>query len=171
MGRHKLSRRRRGRRRGGGARRGFGQLHHHECIQSSGGIGYTWEHQAHSTTGARCRCARCIGPAADWAALGRGDGPRRHRRPVEVDLPADEGQIARRYDADMPSGRRWRDRSRRAAGRPDGWVVTICARGPPPPWAGRPAAREAVIAEEMKHAGCAPPALLIGAWVVPALVS
>ena len=141
----------------------------HECIQVLGGIGYTWEHPAHRYYRRALSLRALLGPAADWArqvaelAL---DGA---RRPVRVDLPADAEPLRTGIRADLAA-----DRGAGAPGAaPRGWRLAagwsrICPR----PGAGRPSPLEQlVIAEEMKQAGLRAPALLIGAWVVPALVS
>jgi 3-oxochol-4-en-24-oyl-CoA dehydrogenase len=139
----------------------------HECIQVLGGIGYTWEHPAHRYYRRALSLRALLGPSAEWArrvaelAL---DGA---RRPVRVDLPADaeplrtgiRGELAAIAALDPPA--------RTAGLAAGGWVVPHL----PAPW-GRAAGplEQLVIAEEMKQAGLRAPALLIGAWVVPALV-
>ena len=140
----------------------------HECIQVLGGIGYTWEHPAHRYYRRALSLRALLGPAADWArqvaelALG-GAG-----RPVRVDLPEDAGPLRTQIRADLAAVAALErpERTARLAG--GGWVVPHL----PAPW-GRAASplEQLVIAEEMKHAGLRAPALLIGAWVVPALVS
>jgi len=139
----------------------------HECIQVLGGIGYTWEHPAHRYYRRALSLRALLGPAADWArhvaelALGGA------RRPVRVDLPADAEPLRTQIRADLAAVAalgRPEQTARLAAG---GWVVPHLAA----PW-GRAASplEQLVIAEEMKHAGLRAPSLLIGAWVVPALV-
>ena len=139
----------------------------HECIQVLGGIGYTWEHPAHRYYRRALSLRALLGPAADWArhvaelALGGA------RRPVRVDLPADAEPLRTQIRADLAAVAalgRPEQTARLAAG---GWVVPHLAA----PW-GRAASplEQLVIAEELKHAGLRTPSLLIGAWVVPALV-
>jgi len=139
----------------------------HECIQVLGGIGYTWEHPAHRYYRRALSLRALLGPAADWArqvaelALGGA------RRPVRVELPADAEPLRTQIRADLAAVaalERPEQTARLAAG---GWVVPHLAA----PW-GRAASplEQLVIAEEMKHAGLRAPSLLIGAWVVPALV-
>ena len=139
----------------------------HECIQVLGGIGYTWEHPAHRYYRRALSLRALLGPATDWtrhvAELALGGA----RRPVRVDLPADAEPLRTQIRADLAAVaavERPEQTARLAAG---GWVIPHL----PAPW-GRAASplEQLVIAEEMKHAGLRAPSLLIGAWVVPALV-
>jgi 3-oxochol-4-en-24-oyl-CoA dehydrogenase len=139
----------------------------HECIQVLGGIGYTWEHPAHRYYRRALSLRALLGPSAQWArrvaelAL---DGA---RRPVRVDLPADAGPLRTGIRAELAAVAALDPPARTAGLAACGWVVPHL----PAPW-GRAASplEQLVIAEEMKQAGLRAPALLIGAWVVPALV-
>jgi 3-oxochol-4-en-24-oyl-CoA dehydrogenase len=139
----------------------------HECIQVLGGIGYTWEHPAHRYYRRALSLRALLGPSAQWArrvaelAL---DGA---RRPVRVDLPADAGPLRTGIRAELAAVAALDPPARTAGLAAGGWVVPHL----PAPW-GRAASplEQLVIAEEMKQAGLRAPALLIGAWVVPALV-
>jgi 3-oxochol-4-en-24-oyl-CoA dehydrogenase len=138
-----------------------------ECIQVLGGIGYTWEHDAHLYYRRALSLRALLGRSGGWdtrvtrLAL---DGA---TRPVRVDLPAEaetvRGQIAGELAviAAAPAEERAK---LLAAG---GWVTPHLPR----PW-GRGASPldQLVIAEEMRSAGLRAPGLGIGAWVVPALV-
>ena len=138
----------------------------HECIQVLGGIGYTWEHDAHLYYRRALSLRALLGPASGWARQVAGLALGGVRRPLTVDLPAGaqplragiRGQLAAIADG------RPQDRRRRLAD--EGWVMPHL----PAPW-GRDAGpvEQIVIAEEMQRAGLRAPALLIGAWVVPAL--
>ena len=139
----------------------------HECIQVLGGIGYTWEHPAHRYYRRALSLRALLGPSALWArrvaelAL---DGA---RRPVRVDLPADAEPLRTGIRAELAAIAALEPPARAAGLAAGGWVVPHL----PAPW-GRAAGplEQLVIAEEMKQAGLRAPALLIGAWVVPALV-
>jgi alkylation response protein AidB-like acyl-CoA dehydrogenase len=139
----------------------------HECIQVLGGIGYTWEHPAHRYYRRALSLRALLGPSAQWArqvaelAL---DGA---RRPARVDLPADAEPLRTGIRAELAAVAALEPPARTAGLAAGGWVVPHL----PAPW-GRAASplEQLVIAEEMKHAGLRAPALLIGAWVVPALV-
>ena len=140
----------------------------HECIQVLGGIGYTWEHPAHRYYRRALSLRALLGPSAQWArrvAELTLDGA---RRPVRVDLPADAEPLRTGIRAELAAVAALEPPARTAGLAAGGWVVPHL----PAPW-GRAAGplEQLVIAEEMKQAGLRAPALLIGAWVVPALVS
>ncbi len=138
----------------------------HECIQVLGGIGYTWEHPAHRYYRRALSLRALLGPAPDWArrvgelALGGAT------RPVRVDLPADAEPLRAQIRAELAGIAALEPAARTPRLADGGWVVPHL----PAPW-GRAAGplEQLVITEEMKHAGLRAPALLIGAWVVPAL--
>jgi alkylation response protein AidB-like acyl-CoA dehydrogenase len=140
----------------------------HECIQVLGGIGYTWEHPAHRYYRRALSLRALLGPSAQWArrvaelAL---DGA---RRPVRVDLPTDAEPLRTGIRAELAAIAALEPPAHTAGLAAGGWVVPHL----PAPW-GRTAGplEQLVIAEEMKQAGLRAPGLLIGAWVVPALVS
>jgi 3-oxochol-4-en-24-oyl-CoA dehydrogenase len=140
----------------------------HECIQVLGGIGYTWEHPAHRYYRRALSLRALLGPSGPWgrrvAELAL-DGA---RRPVRVDLPADAEPLRTGIRAELAAIAALEPQARAAGLAAGGWVVPHL----PAPW-GRAAGplEQLVIAEELKQAGLRAPALLIGAWVVPALVS
>jgi alkylation response protein AidB-like acyl-CoA dehydrogenase len=139
----------------------------HECIQVLGGIGYTWEHDAHlyyrRALSLRALLGNATGHAqraARLAAAGAG-------RPLTAELPPEAGPVHEHIRAELtaiaaaPAG----DQPRLLA--EGGWVMPHLPR----PW-GRGAAplEQLVIAEEMRAAGLRAQGLVIGAWVVPALI-
>ena len=139
----------------------------HDAIQVLGGIGYTWDHDAHLYYRRALSLRALLGPAGAWAERAAKLALGGTRRTLEVDL-ADEAVGARgriraemRAIAALDRGEHAREL---AAG---GWVMPHL----PQPW-GRAAgpAEQVIVAQEMKAAGLQPPQLAIGAWVVPALV-
>lgn len=138
----------------------------HECIQVLGGIGYTWEHDAHLYYRRALSLRAALGPGAPWARRAARLALAGARRPAAVDLPAEAeptrarvaGELAAITAADPA------ERSRLLAD--GGWVTPHLPR----PW-GRDAdaLEQIVISRELRAAGLRPPGLAIGAWVVPAL--
>jgi alkylation response protein AidB-like acyl-CoA dehydrogenase len=134
------------------------------CIQVLGGIGYTWEHDAHLYY-RRALSLRALLPGSPAAVTSLALAGA--TRPVTVDLPAEAEQVREAIRAELaqiaaaPADER--------AGRlgDGGWVTPHLPR----PW-GRAASplEQLVTAEEMKAAGLRPPGLGIGAWVTPALI-
>ena len=139
----------------------------HDAIQVLGGIGYTWDHDAHLYYRRALSLRALLGPSGAWATRAAELALGGTRRTLEVDL-ADEAAAERgriraqlRAIATLDRGKHAREL---ASG---GWVMPHLPR----PW-GRAAgpAEQVIVAQEMKAAGLQPPQLAIGAWVVPALV-
>ena len=141
-----------------------------DAIQIFGGIGYTFEHDAHLYYRRALTLRALLGSSAEWAepvadlALD-GVAPGRWRSTCPDDAAA-----AARGD---PGGDR---RDRRAGGQGAeagawpraGYVMPHLAR----PW-GRDAKplEQVLIIQELKAAQVKPPQMIIGAWVVPSLVA
>ncbi len=139
----------------------------HECIQVLGGIGYTWEHDAHLYYRRALSLRALLGDAADWATGAARLALAGARRPVSVDLPAEAEPVRASVRAELTAIAAT-DPSHHAKRLAEaGWVTPHLPR----PW-GRNSTplEQVVIAEEMRSAGLHPPGLVIGAWVVPALV-
>jgi alkylation response protein AidB-like acyl-CoA dehydrogenase len=139
----------------------------HECIQVLGGIGYTWEHDAHLYYRRALSLRALLGPSSEWAQQVAGMALDGVSRAPQVDLPA-AAEPARAQIRDElaaiaalePAART----ERLAAG---GWVTPHLPR----PWGrGAEPLEQIIIDQEMKAARLRAPALFIGAWVVPALV-
>jgi len=139
----------------------------HQCIQVLGGIGYTWEHEAHLYYRRAMSLRALVGSSNEWAEHVAGLALSGVSRPLQVELPGGgaelRAQIREELSAITPlTGR---DRTERIAA--DGWVVPHLPR----PWGrGAGALEQVVIAQEMRAAGIRAPGLVIGAWVVPALI-
>ena len=139
----------------------------HECIQVLGGIGYTWEHDAHLYYRRALSLRALLGPSGRWARQVAGLATAGVRRKLEIDLPPDaEGWRAGiRAELAEIAGLSWPDQVERfAAG---GWVAPHLPR----PW-GRAATpvEQVIIAQELRAARLRPPVLFIGAWAMTALV-
>ena len=139
----------------------------HECIQVLGGIGYTWEHDAHLYYRRALSLRALLGQPGGWAQQVAGLALGGVRRPLRIDLPAEAEPVRAQVREELaviaaaePAGRN----GLLAAG---GWVTPHL----PAPW-GRAAGplEQLVIAEEMRAARLRAPGLAIGAWVIPALV-
>ncbi len=139
----------------------------HDAIQVLGGVGYTWEHDAHLYYRRALSLRALLGPSALCAERAATLALRGARRSVSVEL-AEEGQEVRgRIRAELTALAATDPAyypERLASG---GWVMPHLPR----PW-GRGAGplEQVIIAEEMRAAGLRAPQLAIGAWVVPALV-
>jgi alkylation response protein AidB-like acyl-CoA dehydrogenase len=144
----------------------------HECIQVLGGIGYTWEHDAHlyyrrAMTLHTLLTAAVSEKAPGWdermAQLAL-DGA---NRPVRLELPGGDDNLRAGIRQELAEIARLQGRERSAALSAGGWVMPHM----PKPWGrGAGALEQLVIDEELRAAGIHVPGLAIGAWVVPALI-
>ena len=138
-----------------------------DCIQVLGGIGYTWEHDAHLYYRRALSLRALLGGSGVWAAEVARLALDGATRPMRVELPA-EAETVRTQVRDELAGIAAAPPAEHAKRLAEGgWVAPHMPR----PW-GRDASplEQLVIAEELKSAGLRPPGLGIGAWVVPALI-
>src|SRR5215471_17222005 len=137
----------------------------HECIQVLGGIGYTWEHDAHLYYRRALSLRALLGASGEWAQRVAGLALDGAHRPIRIDLPPEAAPVRSQVQAELAviAAARPADHNGRLA--EGGWVTPHLPR----PW-GREAGplEQLVIAEEMRSAGLRAPGLAIGAWVVPA---
>ncbi|HEX2320857.1 MAG TPA: acyl-CoA dehydrogenase [Streptosporangiaceae bacterium] len=138
-----------------------------DCIQTLGGIGYTWEHHAHLYYRRALSLRALLGPSLEWrervAAMAT-DGAMRAPR---VELPDGDAEFRAAVRTELAEIRKVTGSERTARLAAGGWVLPHL----PKPW-GRDAKplEQLVIDEEMRAAGVRAHNLAIGAWVVPALI-
>ncbi|NVI92740.1 acyl-CoA dehydrogenase [Actinomadura sp. BRA 177] len=136
-------------------------------IQIHGGIGYTYEHDAHLIYRRALTLRALLGRAsthrADVAAL----AVRGVRRPMSVELDEDAEPVREEIRARVAELAAMEPLDQRAAMADGGWVTPHL----PKPW-GRGAGplEQIVIQQELKAAQVRPVPLMIAAWVVPSLV-
>ena len=131
------------------------------CIQVLGGIGYTWEHDAHRYLRRALSLRALAGESAEWAARVAGTGP----RPVRIDLaePAARERI-RAQVAELAAIADDAERWDRMGGA--GWTVPHLHE----PWGLDATPLEQIlIQEEMAAAGVSGPQLGLATWLVPSL--
>jgi alkylation response protein AidB-like acyl-CoA dehydrogenase len=145
----------------------------HECIQVLGGIGYTWEHDAHLYYRRAMTLKALLGSAAPHSRAWNGHlvqlGLAGRRREIRLELPGGEAdeQLRAPVKAELAEIARLQGPARNAALAAGGWVLPHL----PQPWGrGAGALEQLIIDEELRTAGVHVPGLAIGAWVVPALI-
>src|ERR1700691_3837399 len=139
----------------------------HQCIQVLGGIGYTWEHEAHLYYRRALSLRALLGPSGDWAEHVPDLALSGVSRPVQVELPGGDAGLRAQIREELSEIAKLTGRDRQERIADGGWVVPHL----PGPWGREAGALEqVVIAQEMRAAGVRGPVLAIGAWVVPALV-
>jgi alkylation response protein AidB-like acyl-CoA dehydrogenase len=139
----------------------------HECIQVLGGIGFTWEHEAHLYYRRAMSLRALLGPSDGWARQVATLAMSGARRPVQLELPDADAPLRSAVRAELAAIAALTGAERTARLAADGWVAPHLPR----PW-GRGASplEQLVIDQEMRAAGVRAPSLVIGAWVVPALI-
>jgi alkylation response protein AidB-like acyl-CoA dehydrogenase len=139
-----------------------------DCVQILGGIGFTWEHDAHL----RLRRALALrqllgGEGALWRGVTAAAARTGEWRPrLELPPEAEEFRADARAAAASVAGFDPAEQRRRLA--PDGWAA---AHLPPPYGLGAGPLRQLVVEQELRAAGVRLPDLTIGNWVVPSLVA
>jgi 3-oxochol-4-en-24-oyl-CoA dehydrogenase len=138
-----------------------------DCIQTLGGIGYTWEHDAHLYYRRAMSLRALLGPSARWRKRVANLAIARGIERADLELPEGDAEFRAQVRAELTeiAAVTGKERTRHLAD--GGWVLPHLPR----PW-GRSAkpVEQIVIESEMRAAGIRPHNLAIGAWVVPALI-
>ncbi len=139
-----------------------------DAIQILGGIGFTWEHDAHIYLRRALTLRSLLGPASEWAAEVAAIALDGGRREVVLELDDDTEPLRERIRAEIAELAAIEDKEELHARLGDeGWSVPHF----PKPW-GREAGpvEQILIQQELKAAKVKTPNLGIGAWLVPSLV-
>jgi alkylation response protein AidB-like acyl-CoA dehydrogenase len=138
------------------------------CIQVLGGIGFTWEHDAHLYLKRALAIRSLLGAPGGWRAGAVDHARHGRRRRLAVDLPpeadAHRSEI-RAFVADLTTHPKaeWRARMADAGYLAPHW---------PRPWGrGAGALEQLVLDEEMAAAGVRRPHLNIAGWVLPTIIA
>jgi alkylation response protein AidB-like acyl-CoA dehydrogenase len=133
-----------------------------DCLQVLGGIGYTWEHDAHVVLKRALSLRALVGDPASWRGRVADLALAGARRRLQLDLGSDTAPVREQVRAFL-------------AGDPDD--VAIADAGYltphwPEPW-GRDASavEQLVIDEEFAAAGVQRRDLIVGAWAAPTIVA
>jgi alkylation response protein AidB-like acyl-CoA dehydrogenase len=137
-----------------------------DCIQVLGGIGFTWEHDAHRYLRRAMSLRQLIGGTTRWRAEAAGRALAGTRRHLRIELPSGSDRLraeARAVAEEVAALPRERRRARLVE---TGLFVPHWS----PPW-GRDAgpAEQLVIDEELARAGVRRSNLGIGAWAAPTI--
>ncbi|MEV0405674.1 acyl-CoA dehydrogenase [Actinoallomurus sp. NPDC050550] len=137
-----------------------------DCIQVHGGIGYTFEHDAHLYYRRALALRAVLGRAARWRESIAGLALAGTTRERELDLPPEAEPLRREIHARVAELAALGERERVTELAAGGWVQPYLPR----PW-GRAASplEQVVIHQELRAASIQGPQLGIGAWVVPSL--
>ncbi|WP_433461631.1 acyl-CoA dehydrogenase [Spirillospora sp. CA-128828] len=139
-----------------------------DAIQILGGIGFTWEHDAHIYLRRALTLRALLGSSEHWAAKVAALALDGGRREVVLELDEDARPLRERIRAEIAELAATEDKDALAAKLGDeGWTVPHF----PKPW-GREAGpvEQILIQQELRAAKVKAPNLGIGAWLVPSLV-
>ncbi|MFG2073898.1 acyl-CoA dehydrogenase [Nonomuraea maritima] len=137
-----------------------------DAIQTFGGIGYTFEHDAHLYFRRALTLRALLGSSAEWAATVTSLALQGVSREMELDLPEDAEELRESIRAEIAEIARLEGKEQKRALADRGFVMAHLPR----PW-GRDAAplEQVLIAQELRAAKVRLPAMIIGAWVVPSV--
>ncbi|MEE2056613.1 acyl-CoA dehydrogenase [Rhodococcus artemisiae] len=138
------------------------------CIQVLGGIGYTWEHDAHLYM-RRAQSLRILsGSTASWKRRVAGLTLEGTRRVLSIDLPAEAEQVRADIRAELEPAKALEGAAQKAYLAEKGYTTPHL----PAPWGKTAdAVTQLVIAEELRAAELRPHDMIIGNWVVPTLIA
>lgn len=139
-----------------------------DAIQTFGGIGYTFEHDAHLYYRRALTIRALLGSSSGWADTVASltlDGVTRE---MKVDLPEEAEPVRAALRAEIAEIAALSGEDQKRALATAGFVMPHLAR----PW-GRDATplEQVLIHQELRAARAKPPQILIGAWVVPSIVT
>ncbi|MBP2705938.1 acyl-CoA dehydrogenase [Microbispora sp. RL4-1S] len=139
-----------------------------DAIQVFGGVGYTFEHDAHLYYRRALTLRALLGPSSGWAETVAGLVLAGVTREMRVDLPAEAEPLRERIRAELAEIAALEGKERDRALARAGFVMPHLPR----PW-GRAASplEQVLIHQETRAAAVKPPQMIIGAWVVPSIVS
>ncbi|WP_327590546.1 acyl-CoA dehydrogenase [Nonomuraea sp. NBC_00507] len=136
-----------------------------DAIQVLGGIGYTFEHDAHRYYRRALSDRMLAGDPGPWAEEATGLAVQGTRRAMEPDLPDEAAAVRDTIRAEAQSLRAEEPAARRARFAREGWIMPYLPR----PW-GRDASplEQVIIHQEFRD--LKRPNLGIAAWAVPSIV-
>ena len=137
-------------------------------MQTLGGIGFTWEHDAHIYLRRAMTLHQLTGTPDDWRVRAARAAMGGARRRLAVDLPAPEAERTARSCARCSTrSRPCRPREQRDRLAAEGYITP----GWPAPWGRDAKALELlVIEEEFRAAKVTRPNIGVGAWALPNLI-
>ncbi|MFJ2032424.1 acyl-CoA dehydrogenase [Streptosporangium sp. NPDC087985] len=139
-----------------------------DAIQIFGGIGYTYEHDAHLYYRRALTLRALLGSSADWAESVALLALAGVSREMEIDLPDDAAALREEIRAEIAEIAKLEGREQRQALAKAGYVMPHLPR----PW-GRDARplEQVLIFQELRAARVRLPQMIIGAWVVPSIAA
>jgi 3-oxochol-4-en-24-oyl-CoA dehydrogenase len=138
-----------------------------DCIQVLGGIGYTWEHDAHLYLRRALSLRQMLGGGARWRARTADLALAGQRRRIRVPL-AGEAERTRAEVRELATSLRGRPANEQRTALADAGL--LAPHWPKPYGRGADAAEQLVIDEVLGQEGIIRPDLMIAGWAVPAII-
>ncbi|MEU8627744.1 acyl-CoA dehydrogenase [Streptomyces sp. NPDC048669] len=139
-----------------------------DCIQVLGGIGFTWEHDAHLALRRAQTLRIALGPSAAWRRRVARLTLEGTRRTLGVELPAEAQAVREDIRAELRLAAALDGAERLDHLADHGYTAPHL----PAPWGkGADPVTQLVIAEELRAADLTPVDMIIGGWVVPTLIA
>jgi alkylation response protein AidB-like acyl-CoA dehydrogenase len=138
-----------------------------DCIQVHGGIGFTWEHDAHLYLKRATATRQLLGPTSTWRVRAAHAARSGARRRLAVDLPAEAEALRDEVGAFVADVRDLDAAEQRHRIADEGYLSPQW----PKPW-GRDAGalEQLVIDDEFRKAKVRRPNISVGAWALPPLM-
>lgn len=138
-----------------------------DCLNTLGGIGYTWEHDTHLYLRRAQTLRLLLGSATLWHQRLADLALAGTRRELRVELPPESEQIRADVRAELAPARELAEADRAGYLAEHGYTAPHL----PAPWGkGADPVTQLVIAEELAATGLRPHDMVIGNWVVPTLI-
>ncbi|MEU6739353.1 acyl-CoA dehydrogenase [Streptosporangium sandarakinum] len=139
-----------------------------DAIQIFGGIGYTFEHDAHLYYRRALTLRALLGPSSEWAERVAGLALSGVSREMEIELPEESAALREEIRAEIAQIAALEGKEQKRALAGAGFVMPHLPR----PW-GRDAKplEQVLILQELRAARVKPPQMIIGAWVVPSIAA
>ena len=138
-----------------------------DCIQVLGGIGFTWEHEAHMYLKRAMTLRSVLGPASRWRTLVCSLALSGTRRGLTVDLGADADATRAEVRSFIDTVKDLTGSDQRHAVADAGYLVPAW----PKPWGrGANAVEQIVIDQEFRTAKVPRPGITVGSWALPSVI-
>jgi alkylation response protein AidB-like acyl-CoA dehydrogenase len=138
-----------------------------DCIQTLGGIGFTWEHDAHIYLRRAMTLHQLVGSPDRWRVTAARAAMAGGRRSLGADLPAEAEAMRRELRAFLAEIKPLAAAEQRARLVDAGYITPSWPR----PWGRDAGALELlVIEEEFRAAKLVRPGIMVGAWALPNLI-
>ncbi len=138
------------------------------CIQVLGGIGFTWEHDAHLRLRRAAGMRQLLGGGGPWRRAVAGAALAGVRRPLTLDLPAGADRMRAEVAARADEIAALAPEQQRPALVGAGWLVPHWD----PPWGlAAGAVEQLLIDEELRRVRVRVPHLQVGAWAAPTIAA